>query len=126
MDIAIEKGMHRKIAMKDVMSVPSKKGSAPNFSAATSQVVPQKKVRPNVLMAGIDAVRRVRRIARRRATINNAEIRRTLLNLRSDLSRVLFMEIPFVSTFLFACCTMVLFIAQVSSISITIYFLLSD
>ncbi len=58
MDIAIEKGMHRKIAMKDVMRVPRRKGSAPNFSAAASQVVPQKNVRPKALMAGIEATRR--------------------------------------------------------------------
>ena len=120
-EIAIEKGIQIKIAMNDVTRVPRRKGSAPNFSAAASQVVPQKKVKPKVLMAGMDATRSVKRIARRRTTMNRAESRRMLLNLRSDLSTVLFMEIPFVPTFLFACCTMILFIAQASSIVITIY-----
>jgi hypothetical protein len=109
-DMEIEKGMQINIAMNDVMRVPRRKGSAPNFSAAESHVVPQKKVMPKVLMAGIEATRRVARIASRRTTMNSAETRRTLLNLRSDLSTVLFMETPFVCTLSLACCKITLFI----------------
>jgi hypothetical protein len=87
--------MQINIAMNDVMRVPRRKGKAPNFSAAESHVDPQKKVRPNVLMAGIEATRRVARMDKRRTTINIAENKRILLNLRSDLSTVLFMETPF-------------------------------
>jgi hypothetical protein len=96
MEIEIEKGIQIKIAMNDVMRVPRRNGRAPNFSAAASQVVPQKNVRPKVLIAGIEATRSVARIARRRTTIRTAARKRTLLNLRSDLSTVLFMETPFV------------------------------
>jgi hypothetical protein len=96
MEMETEKGMQIKIAINEVISVPRRKGNAPNFSAAAFQVVPQKKVRPNALIAGTEATRRVKKIARRRTTMNNAEIKRMLLNLRSDLSTVLFMEIPLV------------------------------
>jgi hypothetical protein len=68
-------------------------------------------VRPNVLIAGIEATTRVARIAKRRTTINTAENKRTLLNLFSDLSIVLFTDIPLALTTPFEFCTTGLFIA---------------
>ncbi|OPY64700.1 MAG: hypothetical protein A4E63_03374 [Syntrophorhabdus sp. PtaU1.Bin050] len=119
-DMAIEKGIQIRIATNEVTRVPRRKGSAPNLSAAASQVVPQKKVRPKALMAGMEATRRVVRMASRRTTTKTAARRRIPLNLRSDLSTVVLTGTSCVCAVPFACSVMIPFIVQASSIRHTL------
>jgi len=86
MEMAMEKGMEIKRAIIDVISVPYKKGRAPNFSREGSQCLLIKKLIPKVLMDGIEAIKSVENMARRRTIIDSPDIKIMFVNLLSDLS----------------------------------------
>ena len=84
--MAIEKGIEIKRARKDVTSVPTRKGKAPNVSVAAFHVFDTKKAGPNSRMAGTAWIKSVPSIPRRRRTMNPPLIARTLVNVLSDWS----------------------------------------
>jgi len=85
-DMAIEKGIEMIRARKDVINVPYRKGRAPNFSREGSQCLLIKKPSPNVFIAGIEAIKRVRKIAIRRIITDSPDTKIIFLNLFSDVS----------------------------------------
>lgn len=88
MEMKIEKGIDIASARKEVRSVPIRKGSAPNFSDATSHVFPIKNPNPKVFIDGTEATISVRQTTINKATTERAVIFRIRSNLFSVLSFV--------------------------------------
>ena len=85
MDMEREKGMEIKSAQKEVSSVPTKKGRAPNTPNTGSHVLEKKKLIPNFLVEGKEFMERVVKMERRSSSRQRAEKRRTPLNTASEM-----------------------------------------
>ena len=72
-EMEIEKGIDMKRAINEVRRVPARKGRAPNFCDAVSQVLPMKNPAPKVFIDGIEARRRVRKMAINNTTTVRAD-----------------------------------------------------
>ncbi len=84
--MAIENGIDIKRARNDVISVPTRKGSAPNVSDAASQVFAAKKKTPNWRIDGTELTKSVASIPRKRTIINPPLNARMILNDLSERS----------------------------------------
>jgi hypothetical protein len=69
MDIGMEKTIEMTRARKEVASVPTRNGNAPNSLRTGSHVELKKNQIPKLRIAGSEAMRREKKIARRRSKI---------------------------------------------------------
>jgi hypothetical protein len=68
METGREKTMAMTRAIKELISVPTRKAKAPNSPRTGSQVLPIRKLKPNWRRAGSDAITSEKKIAKRRIT----------------------------------------------------------